>query len=275
MRIADAGFANAIGLRLLRGRWLEAGDRAGAEPVVVVNETLARRTWPGGDAIGRKLQVADWLVTVIGVYGDADQEDVASAIRPEIYFPLTQDPTPWNDQLTLVLRGPHEAAPAAASVREVLSSLDPEVALDRPRTLEQVQDEQIARQRASSWLLASFGSAALLLCAVGLFGLFAELQARRQGEIGLRLALGAGRARVLSLVLRDALRVAGPGIALGLASSVWIGRALESQLFGVESVDPRTLVAIAVLAVGTVLVAVVVPARRAAAVDPARSLRSE
>ena len=275
MRIADSGFATAIGLRLQRGRWLEAGDRADAPPVVVVNETLARRTWPGSDALGRELQVADWLVTVVGVYADVDQEDVASKVRPEIYFPLGQDPTPWNDQITLVLRGTNDPTLVAASVREVLTRLDPEVALHRPRTLEQVQDEQIERQRASSWLLAAFGSAALVLCAVGLFGLLAELQARRQGEIGLRLALGAGRGRVLALVVRDALRVAGPGIVLGLAGSVWVGRALESQLFGVESVDLRTLVAIAILAVGTVLVAVAVPARRAAGVDPARSLRSE
>jgi predicted permease len=276
MRIADAGYADAIGMRLLRGRWLERTDVAGAPPVVVVNETLARATWPNADAVGRQLQVADWpALTVVGVYADTDQESLASTIRPELYFPLTQDPTPWNDQMTLVLRGPDAATPAAAAVRVLLARLDPDVALHSPRTLVQVHAEQISRQRASSWLLASFGSAALVLCAIGLFGLLAELQARRRAEIGLRLALGAGRGRILALVTRDALRVAVPGIVVGLAGSVLLGRALESQLYGVEPVDGPSLAAIALLALATVMVAVAVPARRAAGVDPASSLRGE
>jgi predicted lysophospholipase L1 biosynthesis ABC-type transport system permease subunit len=244
--------------------------------VVVVNETLARSTWPGSDAVGKQIQIADWApATVVGVYADVDQEEIASPIRPEIYFPLTQDPTPWNDQLTLVLRGPRDPAALAAEVRAVLARLDADAALHAARTLEQVHDERLARQRVSSWLLGVLGSSALVLCTVGLFGLLAELEARRRGEIGLRVALGAGSRRILALVLRDALRVALPGIVLGLAGSALLGRALESQLYGVRPLDPPTLAAIGLLALGTVLVAVAVPARRAAGVDPASSLRAE
>jgi predicted lysophospholipase L1 biosynthesis ABC-type transport system permease subunit len=243
---------------------------------VVVNETLARATWPGAGALGRKLQIADWPpATVVGVYADTDQESLASTIRPEIYFPMTQDPTPWNDELSLVLRGPNAAGPAAAAVREILTRLDPDVALHSPRTLAEIHAQQMTRQRASSWLLAAFGSAALALCVIGLFGLLAELQARRRGEIGLRLALGADRRSILGLVARDALWVAGPGIVAGLAGSVLLGQALRSQLYGVEPVDAPTLVAIGLLALAAVLVAVAVPARRAASVDPASSLRAE
>jgi putative ABC transport system permease protein len=276
MRIADAGYAGAIGLRLLRGRWLESTDVAGAEPVVAVNETLARRNFAGADAVGRQVQIADWpLATIVGVYADADQETVASAILPEIYFPTTQDPTPWNDDLTLVVRGPDEAGPVAAEVRRLLARLDPDVAVHSEQTLEQVHSEQLARQRASTLLLASFGGCALLLSALGLFALMAELQARRRGEMGLRLALGAGRRRILALVARDAMRIAAPGIAAGVVGSVALGRALEHQLYGVEPADPATLVAIGLLVFATAIASVVVPARRAAGVDPASSLRAE
>jgi ABC-type antimicrobial peptide transport system permease subunit len=161
------------------------------------------------------------------------------------------------------------------AVRSTVLAADPRLPVEGMRSMRSLVGDSVARERFALEVISAFGLLALLLSAVGLYGAMALLVRARRAEIGLRLALGAGRSRILALVTRDALRVAVPGIVAGLAGSVLLGRALESQLYGVEPVDGPTLAAIALLALATVIVAVAVPARRAAGVDPASSLRGE
>ncbi|HEU4451578.1 MAG TPA: ABC transporter permease [Longimicrobium sp.] len=273
--VATPDHLRAMGIPLLRGRSFEAADGAGSVRVALVNEALARRYWPGEDPIGKRLRPAwmreGWL-TVVGVVGNVRHEGLGSQDGPEFYRAFAQEPAPV---MTLVVRADAAPQAMAAALRAAVAAADPDVPASDLRPLEAVVSASVARPRFTSLLLAVFAAVALVLGAVGIYGVVAYAVSQRTHEIGVRMALGAGSDTVLRLVLRQGAVLAGIGVVLGLAAALALTRVLGSLLFGVSALDPLTFAAVGTAVVAVALVASWVPARRAARVDPAVALRTE
>jgi predicted permease len=278
IRTVTAGYPKAMGLALVRGRALDERDLATSEPVVVVNEAFARRYFGGGDPTGARVRLGrpeaegPWR-RIVGVVGDARQASVAEPVVPEILFPYGQDPFGWFAATTLVVRTAGDPLALAPGVETLLRAAAPELPLPRVRAMTQVLAASIAEDRFSTLLLGALAAVALFLAAVGVYAVMAYAVRRRRQEIGVRMALGARSAGVLAMVLRDGLRLALAGAAIGLAGALAVSRLLRAVLHDVSPADPVAFgVALAVL-VAVAVAASIVPARRAARVDPAATLR--
>jgi putative ABC transport system permease protein len=277
-RRADAGYFDALGVPLLRGRMFDARDRPDAAPVVIVNETFAREHFPNEDPIGRKIayvrvatQESTWY-EIIGIVANQHQVSPAQPARAEVFEHRDQD---WGRNNWVVLRTSVEPLSVLPAVRSVLSELDPRVPIAETRPLREVWRASMAREEFILTLLAIFGALALLIAAVGVYAVTAQAARTRTREIGIRMALGAAARDVVTLMLRRSLGVVGLGLAAGLALSLVGARALGSVLYGIEPSDPLTLGVVVALLAGVAGVACYLPARRATAVDAARSLRTD
>ncbi|MGD8869095.1 MAG: ABC transporter permease [Gemmatimonadales bacterium] len=277
-RRATPGLLKALGVPLLRGRWFEESDREGTTRVAVINETLARRHFAGEDPIGRRIKVggvrdpeSPWW-TIVGVVGSVSSRALNRAPEPEIYVPAAQQPARgWS----IVVRADGDAAALAPPLRDAVWSLDPDMAISQLATLETVFAASIASERLITWLLAAFAALAVLLGAIGTYGVMAFRVSRRTRELGIRIALGARRGDVLGEVMRRGAWLTLGGLALGLAAALAAGQALSNLLFEVSPIDPLTLAGVATLLAATALFACYWPARRATRVDPLIALRSE
>ena len=271
-----ADYFETLGVPLLRGRALLDGDAAGAPRVAVVNETFARRFWPGGDALGRRFGPArrddPRAIEIVGVAKDARYAGLRDEIPALVYVPRAQLDDGMG-QTTFYVRGQASAAALAEAVRATVRRIDPRLPVVDLGTLQAVVDEALLVERLTARLAAAFGLLATLLAASGLYAILAFSVARRTREIGVRMAVGAERRAVLGLVLGDVLRLALVGIALGLGAALALGRLVESQLFGLHAADPWTLLAAAGVLLAVVLAAGFLPARRATLVDPVTALR--
>ena len=265
-------YFETMGVPVRRGRGIDAGDRAGATPVVVINETMARRYWAGRDAIGGRLRAGGEWATVVGVVKDGKYGTLSEAPRAVMYLPIQQIYRA-NPTLHVATRGPAE--PAIGAIRRTLAELAPDLALYDVRTLEEHLRLSVVIPKVAAILLGLFGLLALVLAAVGLYGVIAFLVGQRTREIGVRMALGAGRGAILRQVLTQGARTAGLGLAIGLALAVAVSPALASLLVKVSPTDVPTYLATAALLFGVALVATWLPARRAAAVDPVEALRAD
>jgi len=268
------GYFRTLGVPLVRGREFEDRDGPGAPPVAIVNESLARRVFGGEDPLGRRLHLVthDMTVEVVGVVRDTLPFRPGASPQPEIYWPVAQVPR-WA--VHFVMRSAVPPGRLAASVRERLAALDPDVYLSRPFTLGDQVEGQLVTPRFQTALLAGFALLATGIAAVGVYGVVAFAVGRRTREIGLRLALGARPRDVLLRVLGGAVRLALFGLAAGAAAALGAMRLLSSLLVGVGPADPPTLLA-AAAALGLLsLVASLTPALRAARVDPAIALRHD
>lgn len=269
-------FFRALGVPLLRGRDFHATDRAGAPPVIIVNEAFARRYWPGQEAVGRRV----WQhgpdgpieTQVVGVVGSTHSRRLTDAPRPAFYFPLAQKS---ELAMTLVVRTGLEPAGTLAQLRGLVKALDPQVPAFGIRTLAQQRDGSLALQRMAATLLGGFGALALLLAALGIYGVLAYSVSRRTREIGVRMALGAEVSDVLALVLRQGAMLAVAGMILGLAGAAGATRLMRGFLHEVQPLDPPTFGIVVVLLGAVALLACWLPARRASRVDPMEALRSE
>jgi putative ABC transport system permease protein len=277
-RRADRGYFEALEIPLLAGRMFEPTDDADAPPVVLVNETFARVHFPAEEPVGQRIAFdrsagpeSTWY-EIIGVVGDQHQESLARPVRPEVFESRGQD---LGRNEWVVIRGEGEPADLVRVVRAVLHELDPLIPIAQLRPLEVVRAESMAREQLVLTLLGAFGVVALLLAAVGVYGVTSRAARRRVQEIGIRMALGARGADVVRMMLRRGLGVVGLGLAVGLAAALLATRALSSLLFGVEPTDPATLAAVVALLGAVALVACYVPARRASAADPLEALRRE
>ncbi|HUP53429.1 MAG TPA: ABC transporter permease [Longimicrobiales bacterium] len=277
-RRADRGYFEALGIPLLRGRMFESTDGPEDAPVVVVNEAFVQEHFPGDDPIGRRIAFdrtagpeSTWY-EIIGVVGDQRQESLSRAARPEVFESRDQD---WGRNSWIVIRGSGEPVDLVPTVRAVLHEIDPLIPIARVRPLDAVRAESMARERLVLTLLGVFGVVALLLAAVGVYAVTARAARRRTQEIGIRLALGARGADVLGLMLRHGVGVVALGLVAGVLAALVATRALASLLYGVEPTDPVTLGAVVALLGGVAIAACYIPARRATAVDPLTSLRSE
>lgn len=267
-------YFEAARTRVLRGRAFAETDTADAPPVVIVNETTARRYWPNADPLGKHLANSRDKVRreVVGVVADVKFRALSAPDVEEMYLPLAQSPWP---AMTLLVRSDSDPGPLIAAVRQEIARMDPDIAIEGARSMDAVLSTSVAQPRLVVRVVALFATLALLLAAVGIYGVMAYSVAERTRELGLRMALGASPREILRLVLREGLGLALGGVVVGLASSLALTRFLASLLFGVTATDPLAFGGAACVLLATALLACYVPARRGMRLEPVRALRDE
>ncbi|HEX6133866.1 MAG TPA: ABC transporter permease [Longimicrobiales bacterium] len=275
---ATPGFFEAMGMRVVQGRELRADDRQDGVPVAIVNTSFVQRYYPDTDPIGRRFTFGDpadtaavWL-EIAGVIEDTRRAGLAEDIRPESYRPHAQSPT---RALTYVVRAQGDPLALVPAIRSTVGELDPQLPIAAVTTLEDSLAESLAARRFTMLLLAAFAALAATLAAIGIYGVVAYLVAQRTRELGVRMALGAHRTDVLRLVLVQSLVHVLPGIVLGTAAALALTRLLRSQLFGIPPHDLLTFAAVPLGVFTISMIATLLPARRASAVDPMIALRQE
>jgi predicted permease len=286
LRIVTPGYFRTMDIGVRRGRVFTAEDRAGASLVMVINETLARQAWPGEDPIGKRVACCEsapdgsprWK-TVVGVVADVRAYGLGQAPPPEFYLPMTQAPGvawQWIDRtMTLAVRTQGDPVALAGAMRDAVWGVDRSLPVYSIGTMDDRRTASLASSRFSTMLLTVFGGIALLLAAIGVYGVISYGVTQRSQEIGIRVALGASHGRVLRLVVGHAAALTGVGLAVGLTGALLLSRFMGGLLYEVSPTDPPTLAAGVLVLALVALAAAVVPARRAARVDPAVALRAE
>jgi len=272
------GHFRTLGIPLVVGRDFDARDRAQAAAVVIVNETLARRFWPGENPIGKRLrELTDrgaprpWF-EVVGVARDSKYATVGEDPKPFMYRPMAQDYTPAG---TVMVKTRGNAADALPLVRAAVADIDPNMALFSVMTLDSATSISLLPVKVAATVAGTLGVLALILGAIGLYGVMSYLVRQRTREIGIRMALGAERGTVVGLVTGHGMRWTGIGLVVGLAASFAVAKLIGGFLYGVGPADPTAFVGIALLLIGTAYVACYIPARRASRIDPLVALREE
>jgi putative ABC transport system permease protein len=275
---ASPGFFGAAGMRIVAGRAPDERDGPDDASVAVVNEAFVRVFLADVDPVGERFMWGrpsdddtQW-VTIVGVVADARRSGLDQAVRPSAFLPVAQAPQRRLDALVRTAGDPLAVVPG---VRQAVQAIDDQLPLTRVRTLEQAMSEALSGRRFVAWLLALFAGSALALAAVGIFGVMAYLVGQRTREIGIRVALGAERSSVLSSVLREGMLHAGLGLVLGAVGALAMTRFMRSQLFGLEPTDPATFAISGGVLLAVAALACLIPARRAAGVDPVVALREE
>lgn len=282
-RAATPDYFRAAGMRVLSGRGFEDTDVSDGAPVAILNESLSRRLFGDDDPIGQRVawtgdvlqfigMSGGWM-TVVGVVNDTRDRGPDEVPPQALYHPLAQNELGFFPG-AFVVRGA-QAASLAPEAERIVRELAPDNPVERVATLEQIREETVASQRLNAYLVGIFGLLALVVAAVGIAGVLAFFVAQRTTEIGIRMSLGAGRSRVLRMVLSDGGRLLGWGVGLGVVLSLGAARLLDSLLFGVSPSDPYTMMLVTLVMVGVGLAACAVPARRAASVDPLVAMREE
>jgi predicted permease len=271
------GYMETTGIPLQRGRTLGEHDAAGAPPAILISESLARRRFPGQDPIGRRVHVGPvtgpWF-NIVGVVGDVKQVSLVASQPDAVYITTAQ----WqfaDRTLSLVVRARGDAAALAPAVRQAIWSVDKDQPIVRVATMDELLAASAAERRFASILFEVFGLAALVLAAVGIYGVLSGSVTERAREIGVRLALGASRGHILALILRQGMMLTGIGVAAGLCGAAAASSALVSLLFGVSRLDPAAYLSVVALLVAVSAAACWIPAWRAARVDPSITLRAE
>jgi len=274
-------YFRAMGIRLLRGRVFTERDAANSAAVVLVSQSVARTLWPGEDPIGKRIseedhpKAGDWM-TIVGVVDDIRQIRLADEPDPAVYFPYTQVARSfWLGNMTFAVRTQSDPRQIAGAMRRMLHDVDPDQPVSAMATMQERIDASTAEPRFQTRLMGTFSLLALVLSAVGIYGVLAYQVTERTREIGIRMALGAERRDVLGMVLRRTLILTGAGVALGTAGALAVTRVLARFLFEVKPTDPPTFAAVAALLAFVAVLAGLIPARRASGVDPLEALRYE
>lgn len=278
LRVVTPGFHQAMRIRLLAGRHIAEQDRADGPRVVVVDEEMVRRYWPDSDPLGKRIAFdvtegaePEWI-TVVGVVAHTAHEGLDAERRVQLYFSHTQAPIPF---MTLAVRTAADPGGIVSAVKAAVRAVDPDQPIADARTMVEMMSRTAGQRQLSTYLLAAFAGIALLLAALGVYGVMSFDVARRASEMGVRMALGADRRTVLALVMRQGAVLAAVGIVLGVAGALALTRVLRSQLFGVEPSDPLTFGVVAASLGAVALLATLVPALRATRVNPVEALRYE
>lgn len=277
-RTVDADYFKAMGIPLLHGRTFTDADWNSPQKVAIIDELFARKRFPAGDALGQILDlnrpgVTGKQYTIVGVVGTVKNGDLGETAREETYYlDYGQEPT---GSVALILRTQGAPAALAAPLRAALLAIDPEQPLFGVMTLDQRVQQSLTGRRVPMQLIGGFAALALLLAAIGIYGVLAFAVAQRSGEFGVRMAIGASAARIRRQVLGDGARLIGAGLGLGVLGAVALGLLLRSQLFGVGSIDPPSLAVVVLALAAIALLACWLPARRATRIDPVVALRDE
>jgi putative ABC transport system permease protein len=273
-RGASAGYFDVIGVPILRGRAFEAHDRGDLTSVAVVSQGLARRHWPDAEPLGQRIsfdQGKTWR-TIVGVAGDVRQTALSQEPSDAVYVPFAQFP---GFSSTLFVRTHGDPRALARTLRDRIHDLDPQAAVSNVRTLEDIRSDSLASPRLTTVLLGAFAGLALAISAAGLYGVLAYSVSRRTREIGIRMALGAAPVRVRRMLIGEGLSSVAVGLGLGLVGALGLTRLVSGLLFGVEPTDPLCFVGSTLVLVLVALLACLVPARRATAVQPMVALRMD
>lgn len=275
VRVVANAYFRTMNIPLIKGRLFNEQDPNDLKNRVVVNEALARRHWPDEDPVGKKIRIS-WGETIedeiIGVVGDVRNASLDAAARSTTYWPYARFP---YGTMTLAVRTGSDPATLGPAVTSIVRGLDSQLAVNKIRTMGDVVSDSVAERRVTMLMLGIFAAAALLLAAVGIYGVIAYSVTQRTQEIGIRMALGARPRQVLRMVVGQAMALAAIGITVGAALSLALSRLMEGLLFGVRPADPVTFAAVAAMLAGVAATASYVPGRRATRVDPVIALRSE
>jgi predicted permease len=290
-QIVTAGYMPAIGEHVLRGRNIERTDTADTQLIGLINEEMARRYWGGRDPLGGRFRISRRMpypwITVVGIVKDVRHNGLTTPANEKFYVPQSQWPRAafqWDDQsppvspirsMTLVVKSAGDPASVAASVRAVVRRLDPNLPVADVRTMDDVVGAALSTPRFTSMLLSTFAALALVLSAIGTYGVLSYIVSRRTREIGIRVAIGAGRGQVLTMVMSGGVSLALMGIGAGLVMALGMTRVLRGLLYGVTPLDPPTFAAVAVGLTAVAALASALPAWRASRVDPVIALKSE
>ncbi|MEM1177793.1 MAG: FtsX-like permease family protein [Acidobacteriota bacterium] len=273
--LVSPGYFEALGLRLEQGRTFNTGDRADGQPVVVVSRSLASYHWPGEDAVGKRIAFPgdqETFATVVGVVGDVKLEKITEASPMALYRPMAQVP---QTSAFVVLETAADPQAYAGDLRRVVSGLDANTPVSQIRPFEELVATSLDQPRFTMALLGAFAALALALAMVGLYGILSYSVAQRQRELAIRLSLGAEPGRLRQLVVRQGLWLVALGLAFGLPSAYAASKLLQSQLFGVAAVDPKTYIGAVAILGFSALISAWIPALRASRIDPMALLRSE
>ena len=278
VRVVTPDYFRTMGIPIVRGRTFDDADRLGRQTVAVLNEAAVRRLWPDADPLGHSLTLGTRLGqdgeraggTVVGVAANARYFGPTNPIRPTIYLAHAQFPM---DFVTVTIKARQESASVVEPARALLAELDPNLPMFRVRSMEQFAANAVAQPRLYVILIGVFAAAAIVLAAIGIYGVLAHGVAQRTREIGIRLALGARRQEVVTMVVRQAVVLAAAGLGVGLVLALAASRLIQGLLFGVQPKDAATYTGVVILLVATALVASYLPARRASRIDPLKALR--
>jgi len=276
------GFFDTFGIHIVKGRAFTEQDTASSVKVAVVNEEFVRKYLSGTDPFQQRISVEqlipgvtklgppeDWQI--VGIYHNVRNGDLRED-RPEMRVPFWEIPWPGGG---IGVRTENDPATMVKSIAAAVHSVDPEIALSEPRTMDEVRGLVLSDDRFTLTLFVCFAVVALLLAGLGVYGVMSFSVAQRSHEIALRMALGANRSRVVGLVVREGLALAGIGLSIGLIGAFFVGRGMQSTLFGVGKFDVSVLLSVALVLVAAAVVACLIPAIRAASVQPMLALRGE
>jgi putative ABC transport system permease protein len=278
------GYFRSLGIPLVKGRFFSPSDKVESikDPmIVIINETMAKQYFGSKDPIGFRIQTGDpdpnspWE-TIVGVVGDVKYSGLDSGSGPTLYVPYNENGwAMWAREMYLVVRSSGSAPGIVPAIRTQLAGMDSTIPLAQIRTMDELLDESLVQQRFRTWLVTGFAALALLLSAIGIYGLISYSVSQRTREIGVRIALGAQRSNVLGLVLRDVLQVLAFGLLLGLVGALSATRIMQSLLYSTSATDPLSFAATSFTLIAVALLACYIPAHRATKVDPMVALRYE
>ncbi|HSE66520.1 MAG TPA: ABC transporter permease, partial [Gemmatimonadales bacterium] len=277
VRAVTRDFFKALSIQLVRGRVFGTEDAGGTLPVAVINQNAARALFPGADPIGQRIRFSSrrpWM-TIVGVVGDVRSMGLREPPPPEVYLLHEQLPVTTSGSgrsMYLVLRSAKDPLTLAAAARNAVRELDPLLAITAVRTMDEMIDYSVASERFTMLLLGGFGAVALILAAIGIYGIMAYAVKRRTREIGIRMALGARPTDVIRLVVGQGMRLAGVGVAVGAAGALIPSRLMTGLLYGVSPTDPLSFFTITLLLAAVALAASWLPARRAVLTRPTEAL---
>jgi predicted permease len=277
--MATPGYFTALGIPLVAGRFFTEADKEGAPRTLIINRIMADRYWPGENVIGKRMSFddqpksdKDWI-TIVGVVGDVKDQPNSPEAKTAFWFPVLQ--AAWTSDMSVVIRARSDPRLLADALRNEVHRLDPTLAVADIQLMDQIVDSSVSTPRFAFALVGLFAGLAIVLAGIGTYGVISYSVSQRTPELGIRMALGAVRSDVMSLVLSHAAKLAGLGTALGVIAAFALARLLKTLIFGVSTSDPVTFASVAVMVVVVALLAGYIPALRATATDPVNALRSE
>jgi predicted permease len=276
---ASPDYFQAVGIPLVHGRVFNEGDTKDTPRVLVINNVMARRYWPGEDAVGKRItfddkpKESDWF-RVVGVVGDVKDTPESKGAEPAFWWPVLQQPFPFAN-MTIVLRANSAPLLLTEALRSNVRDLDPSLAVAHVRLLDRIAEEQFSTPRFALFLIGLFAALALLLAAIGIYGVISYSVSQRMHEFGMRVALGASSWNLVKMVMKQGVLLTVIGVAIGLGCALAFAGVLDSLLYGVSARDPLTLIGVGAMAIGTATLASLPSARRATGADPMTSLRAE